>query len=165
MSVVVKVDTLTFTFPAGWVAEKFDDSNFYRNQFSRQFNGIKAIDLLALSPEGTAYFIEVKDSRHPNAIKPSDLADSIAKKVMMTLAALLPAKHRANEPMEKVFAANILGCLDYKVIAHLEVPRADQLGIDPANVQMKLRQLLRAVDCHVKVVGGSNLRTLAWQVD
>ena len=113
MSVVVKVDTLTFTFPSGWVAEKFDDSNFYRNQFSRQFNGIKAVDLLALSPERTAYFIEVKDYRHPNTIKPSDLADSIAKKVMMTLAALLPAKHRANEPREKVFATDVLGCLDY----------------------------------------------------
>lgn len=165
MSVVVMVDTLTFTFPAGWAAAKFDDSNFYRNQFSRQFNGIKAVDLLALSPEGTAYFIEAKDYRHPSTIKPSDLADSIAKKVLMTLAALLPAKHRATDPLEKSFAAGILGCLDYKVIAHLEVPRVDRLGIDPANIQMKLQQRLRAVDCHVKVVGSGKMRALAWHVD
>lgn len=82
----------------------------------------------------------------------------------MTLAALLPANHRANDELEKNFATDVLACLDYKVIAHLEVPRAARLGIDPANIQMKLQQRLRTVDCHVKVVCRDKMRALEWDV-
>lgn len=164
MPVVKKVENLTFTFPDGWEAEKFDDWNFYRGHFSRQMNGIKAIDLLAKGPDGIAYLIEVKDYRHPDTIKPTGLADAIANKVLMSLAALLPAKHRASDPAEKALATSVLSCSDFKVIAHLELPQAHKPVVDPADIKQKLKQRLAAVDRHLKVVSMDKMQGLAWTV-
>lgn len=164
MPVIRKVENLTFTFPDGWEAEKFDDWNYYRLHFSRQMNGLKAVDLLAKGPDGIAYLIEVKDYRHPNTIKPTALPDAIACKVLMSLAALLPAKFHANDLVEKALAASILDCNDIKVIAHLELPNAHRPVIDPADIRQKLKQRLAAVDRHVKVVSMKNMGGLAWSV-
>jgi hypothetical protein len=164
MPVVRKVEKLIFTFPDGWEAEKFDDWAYYRKHFSRQMNGLKAIDLLAIGPDGVAYLIEVKDYRHPNTIKPIELADAIASKVLMSMAALLPAKFRANTPAERALATSVLECNDFKVIAHLELPQAHKPVVDPADIKQKLRQRLAAVDPHVKVVSMANMRGLAWSV-
>ena len=164
MPVIRQVENLTFTFPDGWEAEKFDDWNFYRKHFSRQLNGIKAVDLLAKGPDGVAYFIEVKDYRHPDTVKPTDLADAIARKVLMSLAALLPAKYRASDPVERALATSILDCDDFKVIAHLELPQAHKPVIDPADIKQKLKQRLAAVDSHVKVVSTARMQGVAWAV-
>lgn len=164
MPVVIQVERLTFTFPDGWEAAKFDDWTFYRRHFSRQFNGIKAVDVLAKGPDGVAYFIEVKDYRHPDTTKPTALADAIAKKVLMSMAALLPAKHLASAPDERTLAAGILNCPSFKVIAHLELPRAHRPVIDPADIKQKLQQLLAAVDPNLKVVSTINMRNLGWTV-
>lgn len=164
MPLIKQVENLQFIFPNGWVADKFDDWKFYRGHFSKQMNGLKAVDLLAKGPDGVAYFIEVKDYRHPDTIKPSGLADAIAGKVLMSLAALLPAKHRANDQNEQALAASILDCQNFRVIAHLELPQAHRPVIDPADIKQKLRQRLAAVDRHVKVVSIANMQNLAWAV-
>lgn len=164
MPVKIKVENLTFTFPEGWEVSKFDDWNFYRGHFSKQMNDIKAVDLLAKGPDGTAYFIEVKDYRHPDTVKPSELADAIAWKVLMTLAALLPAKFHANSPDEKAVAAGVLGCTGFKVVAHLEPPLSHRFALDPADIKHKLKQRLAAVDRHVKIVSMANMRGVAWSV-
>lgn len=164
MPLIKQVENLQFTFPNGWEADKFDDWNFYRKHFSRQMNGIKAVDLLAKGPDGVAYFIEVKDYRHPGTTKPSGLADAIANKVFMSLAALLPAKHRANDRNEQALAASILNCQSFRVIAHIELPQAHRPVIDCADIKQKLKQRLAAVDSHVKVVSITNMQGLAWAV-
>lgn len=164
MPVVCRVENLTFTFPDGWLAEKYDDWTFYREHFSRQFNGITAVDLLARGPDGVAYLIEVKDYRHPGTEKPTQLAEAIACKVMMSLAALLPAKHRANRANERDLAAAVLDCTSFKVVAHLETPAAHRPVIDPADIKQKLKQLLRAIDPHVKVVSIAKMQGLGWSV-
>ncbi|MEO5338378.1 MAG: hypothetical protein H7841_16035 [Magnetospirillum sp. WYHS-4] len=86
-----KVDGLMFSFDGDWHVGKYDEWSFYGSQFSRMRNGIKAVDLLAVSPDGTAFFIEVKDYRRHRRTKPSDIGDEVAQKVFDTLAALLPA--------------------------------------------------------------------------
>lgn len=164
MPLIKQVENLQFIFPNGWEADKFDDWKFYRGHFSKQMNGLKAVDLLAKGPDGVAYFIEVKDYRHPDTIKPSGLADAIARKVLMSLAALLPAKHRANDQNEQALAGSILDCQKFRVIAHLELPQAHRPVIDPADIKQKLRQRLAAVDPHVKVVSIANMQNLAWTV-
>ena len=58
----IEVDGLTFTFPDSWKVSKYDDWAFYRNQFSKIKNGIKAVDLLAIENQVT-WLIEVKDYR------------------------------------------------------------------------------------------------------
>jgi hypothetical protein len=57
MPVIKSVDGLTFTFPDGWEVEKYDDWKYYRSHFSKQMDGIKAVDLLALGPGRVAYLI------------------------------------------------------------------------------------------------------------
>ena len=58
----INVDGLLFVFPEGWEVDKFDEWAFYRNQFSKQHNNIKAVDLLALEcSKKTLWLIEVKD--------------------------------------------------------------------------------------------------------
>lgn len=164
MSVVKSVEGLTFTFPTGWRVEKYDDWTYYRQHFVRQMNGLKAVDLIAQAPDGVAYLIEVKDYRHPDTERPTHLADTIAAKVLMSLAALLPARHRAHAPAEASLAAAVLACTDFRVVAHLELPASHKPVIDPADIQQKLKQRLRAVDPHVKVVSRAKMLGVAWTV-
>jgi len=160
----LQVQRLTFTFPSGWSASKYDDWSFYRNQFVRQFDAIQGVDLIALAPDDTAYLIEVKDYRHPDTEKPSELPRAIANKVLMTLAAMLPAKLHGNDPSECAIAASVLKCRELRVVAHVELPQAHRPVVDLADLKQKLAQLLRAVDAHPKVVSTNKLRGLAWQV-
>lgn len=160
----LQVERLTFTFPAAWRASKYDDWSFYRNQFGRQFDGIQAVDVLARDPNGTAYLIEVKDYRHPDTEKPSQLAQAIANKVLMTLAALLPAKLNGNDPAERAIAQAMLTCQRLKVVAHIELPRQHQPAVNLADLKQKLAQLLRAVDAHPKIVSKNHMHGLGWAV-
>lgn len=164
MTTALQVEALTFTFPAGWQASKYDDWSFYRNQFARQYNGIQAVDVLAKEPNGTAYLIEVKDYRHPDTEKPSQLPQAIANKVLMTLAAMLPAKLNGNDPAERAMADTVLTCHKLRVIAHIELPQAHQPAVNPADLKQKLAQLLRAVDAHPKVISKHSMPGLGWTV-
>lgn len=164
MTTTLQVENLTFEFPAGWQASKYDDWSFYRNQFIKQRDGIQAVDILAKAPCGTAYLIEVKDYRHPDTEAPSKLPESIANKVLMTLAALLPAKLNGNNPHEQAMADAILRCKKLKVVAHVEQPVKYMPVVDPADLKQKLERLLRAVDAHPKVVSTDPKHDLGWQV-
>lgn len=94
----INVDGLLFVFPEGWEVDKFDEWAFYRNQFSKQHNNIKAVDLLALEcSKKTLWLIEVKDFSCHKRDKTEDLSDEIFGKIISTLAALLPAKVNASE--------------------------------------------------------------------
>ena len=158
------IDGLTFTFPEKWKASKYDEWSFYRNQFAKARDGIKAVDAIAIDENKTGFMIEVKDYRHPDTEKPSQLPAAIADKVLHTLAAMLPAKLYAADPIEQRLAANLLGCSSLRVVAHIELPPRHHAVVDPADLKQKLRQLLRAVDPHVKVASITNMQGLAWTV-
>lgn len=151
------VDTMEFTFPENWFAHKYDDWSFYRNQFSRQDDGISAVDLLVLSDTNAGFLIEVKDYRHPGTIKPSELPQAIASKVLHTLAALLPAKLYANDPDERAMAGRFLACDSLTVMLHIEQPQEHKPVVDVKNLKRELRRRLRAVDRHVKIVSMNTL--------
>lgn len=161
---VLDIDGLTFTFPEDWDAQKYDEWVFYRNQFSRQRNGIKAIDALAIDPAKCAFLIEVKDYRHPDTERPSELPAAIATKVFDTLAAMIPAKLHATEKNERELAAAIVKCSSIRVIAHVELPQRHIPAVDVADLKQKLAQLLRAVDAHPKVVSMRDLKGMKWTV-
>ena len=158
------IDGLIFTFPERWQASKYDEWSFYRNQFSKMRDGIKAVDALAIDEHNIGFMIEVKDYRHPDTEKPSELPAAIADKVLHTLSAMLPAKLHAVNLAEKNLAANLLRCKALRVIAHIELPGRHRGVVDPADLRQKLRQLLRVVDPHVKVVSTANMQGLAWTV-
>lgn len=160
---VLNIDGLVFTFSENWQASKYDAWSFYRNQFSKQFDGIKAVDIVVFNPENTIFMIEVKDYRKPDTEKPSELPQAIANKVLHTLAALLPARLNANEPVEKQLAEKILKCHSLKVIVHIEQPH-NRPVIDLADIKQKLNKLLRAIDAHPKIVSMNNMANLPWTV-
>lgn len=158
------IDGLTFSFPEDWDAQKYDEWGFYRNQFSKQGNGIKAIDALAIDPDNCAFLIEVKDYRHADTEKPSQPPAAIAAKVLDTLAAMIPAKLNATEQREKELAAAILKCASMRVVAHVELPQRHMPVVNAADLKQKLAQLLRAVDAHPKVVSMRDPKGMKWTV-
>lgn len=160
------VDTLTFEFEDDWEITKYDEWVFYRNRMSKIDSGIKAVDLLALSPLQELFFIEAKDYRAHTRTKASKIDDEVAKKVLHTLAALLPASlaHGCND--ERDFARRALGCRTIRVVLHIEQrPRRSRIepGISLQNIEVQIRKRLKkAVDAHALVADMSHMRNLAW---
>jgi len=161
----LNIDGLDFVFPSGWQASKYDEWSYYRNQFAKQRDGLKAVDALVVTPEKCAYLIEVKDYRHPDTDKPSQLPQAVADKVLHTLAALLPARLLANDEKERAFASAILDCQQLQIVLHVEQPPRHRPIIDMADLKQQLRHLLRAIDPHVKVSCAANMANLPWTLD
>lgn len=162
-------NTLTFDFPEGWDYAKFDEWVFYRNQLIKSANGIQAVDLIAIDPKKTAWFIEVKDFRSHSRTNPASLSDCIRQKVHDSLAALFPAKLNASDTSEKDFAAKVLDCKKLRVVFHGEQPKNPSklfpASFDRANLQKQLRARLKPVDPHVLVVSKSKMPTsIPWTV-
>ncbi len=166
---------LSFEFPAGWHATKFDDWAFYRSQFLPLHNGISALDILAMDTEKTLWFIEIKDYRpHPKASAKdlhdfSDeqefikLADKVILKLLGTLASLLPAKTNANNPKEQAFAEYFLSAKKLCVVLHVEFEMG---AVNPANLYSKLRKRLRkgAIDASPRIISMNDMQDIAWKV-
>lgn len=164
----LNVDGLVFSFPADWVVGKYDDWSFYRNQFGKLWQGIKSLDLLAVSPEKIAWLIEVKDYRQHARTKPSELSAEVAHKVFDTLAAMLPAKLHADDLAEKTLARAVCHATKLRVVLHLEQPHnASKLFthvVNPANLTQQLRKLLKPIDAHPMVIDQRTMGGLVWQI-
>lgn len=172
----VVVDGLTFTFPNTWETAKCDDWVFYRRQFQRVRDGIKAVDLLALSPGSREqdqprilWLIEVKDYRRHFRTKTVSLDEEMAEKVLGTLASLLPAKLGATASDEARLAGKALNAQKIRVVLHLEQPQTvlsfyprNRL-INEANVLQNLRKRVKAIDPHPEVVNMRHTH-LPWTV-
>jgi hypothetical protein len=184
-------DRLQFDFPAGWQVSKFDDWSFYRNQFSRlaeatipcsscekplecaschakRVAGTKGIDILAIDPSSVCWKIEVKDYRSTRVTNFQFLADEVALKVRDTSACLPAARINANDITEKKMARSALSCSKIRIILHLEQPASHSSLNNPkgqrANVQQRLKQLLKAFDPHPQVVSMADPNKYSWSV-
>lgn len=157
-------DAMTFVFPDGWSVSKYDEWTFYRNHFQKVANS-KAIDFLAIEPGTCCWFIEVKDYRQHPRTKVSELADEIAVKVRDSLAGLVAAQLNATVEIEKAAAKLALRSPRLKVVLHLEQPMHPSRfhrAIDPADIQQKLRQIIKGIDAHPVVVEKS--QATLWSV-
>lgn len=170
MSTRLQVKRLEFTFPAGWEATKYDDWQFYRTQFARIANGVKAVDILAMDPATTVFLIEVKDYRMHPRTKPIDIADEVRAKVLHTLAALLPARLNAADADEQRQAGRALRrqVATIRVVLHLEQPATHSKlfprAIDRADVWQRLRRCVKPIDPHPVVVESAEMGSLSWTV-
>lgn len=172
----VQVESQQFAFPDGWRVGKVDDWSFYRNQFQNLLNGIrlpcpqcgaelrckhcdtakiaggKSVDLLAITPDGHVWLIEVKDYRQFKRTKAINLADEVALKVRDTLSILLAASFQANHPQERELARLVAQAQKLHVVLHLEQPanpsKIRPLSVSPVHVLQRLRQLVKAVAPH-----------------
>ena len=166
---------LACDFPPNWEATKYDDWAFYRNQFSNCCNdgqsstptlrGSRAVDILAIAPDRTLWLIELKDYRRHRRTKPEGIWTEVALKARDTLAGLFAAKVHGGHP-DQPFAGRSLGCLRLRVVLHLEQPKTSSAlfprAFDLADVQQKLKQLVKAIDAHPRVVELQNMAHLPW---
>lgn len=165
---VIQEERLTFTFPAGAMASKYDEWAHYRNQFNSAFRGTKAVDVVYAATD-TAWLIEVKDYRVNPRTKAIDLADEVALKVRDTLAGLVSARLHANDADEKRVADALLRKRRLRVVLHLETPqyrsRLRPSAIEADKVLQKLKQLIKAVDPHPFVVDQHSIKPgMSWVV-
>lgn len=160
---------LRFNFPAGWEADKFDGWSFYRNRFQSVCGGSKAVDILAIEPDSACLWqIEVKDYRRHTRTKAVGLADEVVAKARDTLAALAAARVNANDDRERAMADRALRCGRLRIVLHLEQParhsRLFPRAIDPAAVQLRLRQISKAIDPHPVVRETGRMEGCPWTV-
>lgn len=168
MTLTVTEGRLTFEFPEDVVASKYDQWGFYRNQINNCFGGTKAVDILCLDTEDL-WLIEVKDYRANARTKVINLGEEVALKVRDTLWGLVAAQVNANDAEEKKWARKAVSSKRIHVVLHLEQPqkhsRAFPRVVEPANLKLKLKQLLKPVDLHPKVVSQGNLASnMRWTV-
>ncbi|MCT8566612.1 hypothetical protein KZ381_10385, partial [Glaesserella parasuis] len=164
--IVIKEGDLTFIFNEFILVEKYDDLSFYRNQFNAFVNGTKAVDIIVVD-ENDNWMIEVKDYRQYQRTKTIPLADEIAIKVRDTLAGIVAMKLNANNQSEQQFAKQFLKKNKIKIVLHLEQKRSNSRlfpqPIDPAELEQKLKKLLKADDAHRFVVDKGSLHsTIHW---
>jgi len=165
---IITEDRLSFSFPHRVQATKYDDWSFYRNQFNAAFGGTKATDLIAIDGD-TTWLVEIKDYRIHRRTKPIDLGDEVAVKIRDTLAGLTAAQCNANNKDEKQFARSALKTKKLRIVLHLEQPlkhsRLFPRVINPVAVQQKIKQKLKAIDAHPKVVDQHSLSPdMSWTV-
>jgi len=170
----IDVDGLVFEVPGRYIATKYDSWTYYRRQISRIY-GAKAIDLLIVERDAsTAFFVEVKDFR-PDPVtlerrirtKPSELPDEVAAKVLDSLGGILAARTMATSDAENCPARIASKALKLRVVLHLEQAAGSRLFpmiVDPATLQIKLRQVLKSVDPHAAVVSQARMGGLPWAV-
>ena len=169
MPCTIAADGLSFCFPDGWEATKFDDWAYYRNQFSKAHKEIKAVDILALSPDkATLWLIEVKDFRAHPRTKSIPLQEEIWNIVFDTLAALLPAGVHATGH-EQQFARAAGRVKNIRVVFHGEQPVKHRSlfpqSYTPADIQQKFKALFKAIDPRALVVSSRTMPArIPWTV-
>lgn len=159
---VILEGNLSFSFE--FDAIKFDDSSYYRKHFSKIKNEIAAVDILAVN-SSTGYLIEIKDYTHPDTeeLQLNELIETVVNKVLSTLSAILPMKNYASIPIEEKETVTLFSkANEIKVFLHLELPpprsKLEQSTWDFQKIQMKLKNKLKPIDAHPKVVSKTILK-------
>ena len=160
--------SLTFHFPDHWLITKYDEWPFYKNQFKDSCLGCKAVDFLAFDTgRNELWLIEVKDYRVHRRLKEVAMWDEMALKTLHTLSGLIAAKVNSLDET-RAFAERCIACTGLRVILHLEQPKHHSKLFprifDPADVQQKLRLLLKPIDAHPRVMEIGNVTGVAWAV-
>jgi len=169
MTISLQEGRLTFHFPDDAKVGRYDKWVFYREHFNKCCGGAKAVDFIYVDDD-TTWLIEVKDYRVHQRTKAIDLGDEVAMKVRDTLAGLVAAQCNANNDNEKRLARMALRNRCLRVVLHLEQPTKQSKlfprAIEPANLKTKVKQTLRSIDAHPKIVSQHNLRSnMCWTVE
>jgi flagellar basal body rod protein FlgC len=166
---VISENRLNFEFPESFDVIKYDESQFFQSHFKKISNGIKAVDIIAVS-ESTTYLIEVKDYTHPDTKSEGvNLVNIVIEKVLSTLSALMPMKNNAHLDNEKNLARKALITTKIVIVLHVEIPprtkKIKQSFINLSNLQMELKKKIKPIDPHPKVVSMNKMGHLPWKVN
>jgi hypothetical protein len=163
-------DKLACNFPDVWHVTKYDNWPFYRKQFQLCCTGNKGVDFLGIDPDTKElWMVELKDYRQgPRSQDKIPLWDEVAIKARDTLAGLFAAKVEPSHN-DHDFAQRSLTCTKLRLVLHLEQPRTHSKlfprPYDRADVQQKLKQLVKPIDAHPRVIELQNMAQVPWTAD
>ena len=158
--------SLKFEFPEHCITSKYDDWSHYRKQFENKCStGNKAIDFIAIEANQTLWLCEIKDFRiGQRNLEKLPLEQEIALKVKDTLAGIVSAKFKANNPIEKNFAEESLKCKNIRIVLHIEQPDGIRQIYNLSDLKDKLKRLLKAIDPHVVISTCLNQKYVPWTI-
>ncbi len=111
-----------YSFPDGWQALKWDDTDFHKKLFQSFGGASKAAEFVVFDEKGDKlWLIECKDFRPNGRSKSIDLCDEIAEKFKSTLAALVCARN-ADDVAIKRFSRMALKKTRLRCAVHWEHP-------------------------------------------
>ena len=146
---------LVFEFDDAALCRKFDDMAFYRRQFVNFAGGSKAVDFVCLR-EATAWLIEVKGYRHNRRQKNMALVEEVSAKVRDSMVCCVAGFRNGNDPKERQIFGKVIQADRFRVVLHLEQNDHGNRDFPPnvnrANCLQKLKQVLRALNAHPRVV-------------
>jgi len=164
-------EKLACDFPNDWQVTKYDDWAFYRNQFQNCCTGNKAMDFLAYNAaDTTLWMVELKDYRQFPRTKDDKISlwNEVAIKARDTIAGLFAAKVEAGHA-DHHFAALSVNAVKLRVVLHLEQPATHSKLFprfyDLADVQQKIKQLVKPIDAHPCVVELNNMHRVPWAAE
>lgn len=140
-----------YSFPEGWQALKWDDTDFHKKLFQSFGGASKAAEFVAFDEVGDwLWLIECKDFRPNGRTKTVELCDEIADKFKSTLAALVCARN-TDETVTRRFSRMALKKSRLRCVVHWEHPiKPHRLwpsdNMDRATMRDKLRQRLYVAD-------------------
>ena len=170
MSQVLQEGNLEFTYPDAWRLCRPESCSYHARHFSNFCGGCKEVDFLALDPGATLWLIEVKDYSWFRRINAMPIWEEVAVKARDVLSMLVGAA--ANDPVSTAslsrpgmqageFWTHAKKLRKLRVVLHLEIPKSPSKlhpGVKHhANLQTKLRQAVRVLDPHARVVDISGL--------
>ena len=158
----LKEGRLAFHFQGVKLATQYDNWQHYRNQYSSACGSSKAVDFIVCKNR-EVWLIEVKDYRRNKRSKKMDLAEEVALKVRDTLAGLVSAQFLATNAQERSDAKAALSQRKLCVALHLQQPknpsRLFPRVYNPANLTLKLKQQLRFIDPHTRLIDTTDFPT------
>ncbi len=163
----IKEGNINFDFNFDTVI-KLDDTTYYREDFIKLQNGIKAVDILCCN-NNSNYFIEIKDYTYPNtkSLKLLDFISAIISKIIGSLAILYPMSLNATEQEKKILEKFLLN-KSLKLILHLKLPpprnTLDQSNWNLLNLKLELKRKLKNVVNNVITTSETDMRNLPWRV-
>ena len=160
-------EKLACDFPDNWHVTKYDDWAFYRRHFQNSCAGNRGVDFLGFDPATSVlWMIELKDYRLGRRARDKmPLWEEVAVKARDTLAGLFVASLDPGHN-DQTFAKQSLTCTKLRVVLHLEQPRTHSKlfprPYDRADVQQKLKQLVKPIDAHPRVVELRDMAHVPW---
>lgn len=180
--------SLHFHFEDDWKVVQYDETDYYKTHLKNQHSwkkskkrtsvtdGLKGVDLVALQPQDNIlYLIECKDYREYPRKKEQHPVEEFCQKTLDTLAGLLPAALCGipGNAETKTLKTVVRRAEQLRLVLHFEQAKTeDKLwsrgAYDIADLQQKLRGLLKAIDPYTLVVDMDTLPNTAkvnWTVD
>jgi hypothetical protein len=165
----IPVENLIFDFRAVVDAQKYDTWVHYTQVWNKLPASQKAVDVVAVhttAASTVAWLIEAKDFRIVDPTSPprysnvAGLPQTMATKVIHTLAGLADAASNATVQSEKNLATKVMTAGTRRIVLHLEPHEGPHSALFPtgfaANVLQKLRQLVKATDSNPSVLNTAN---------